>query len=420
MKVLVLNCGSSSVKFQLFDADDGNMVLAKGLIEKIGSTDAAVNYYPKDKNALREIREVLNHETAIEIMLSLLLHPQHGVISKRDDIQAVGHRVVHGGEESTGSVLVTDTVKAAIRRCIQFAPLHNPHNLKGIEGCETLLPGIPQVAVFDTAFHHTIPAKAFLYGLPYTLYKKLGIRRYGFHGTSHRYVAEKAADFLGRPLTELKLITCHLGNGASITAVDEGKSVDTSMGFTPLEGVMMGTRCGDIDPAIVPYIMDKENLNTKQVDALMNKNSGLLGLTGTSNDMREVEAEAARGNEQHKIAIEVYCYRIRKYIGSYLAVLGGADAIVFTGGIGENAIQIRGKIVEGLERLGIRLDREKNRRNQTAIGDGPIAVLVVPTNEELAIVKDTLTLLDQEQKNLSFAKRFPVKTRTGQKADKDK
>jgi acetate kinase len=399
MKVLVLNCGSSSVKFQLFDTEDGNRVLGKGLIEKIGSTDSIVNYYPKDKNALREIREVLNHETAIEIMLSLLLHPQHGVISKRDDIQAVGHRVVHGGEEFTGSVLITDAVKAAIQKCIQFAPLHNPHNLKGIQGCETLLPGIPQVAVFDTAFHHTIPAKAFLYGLPYTLYKKLGIRRYGFHGTSHRYVAEKAAESLNRPLSGLRLITCHLGNGASITAVDMGKSVDTSMGFTPLEGVMMGTRCGDIDPAVVPYIMDRENLNTRQIDALMNKNSGLLGLSGTSNDMREVEAEAGRGNEQAQNAIDVYCYRIRKYIGTYLAVMGGADAVVFTGGIGENAVKIRARIIEGLEGLGIRLDPEKNKSSQTVIGDGAIKVLVVPTNEELAIVKDTLALLNGENRD---------------------
>jgi len=400
MKVLVLNCGSSSVKFQLFDAENENTVMAKGLLEKIGSTDAIVNYVPKDKNKLREIREVLNHETAIEIMLSLLLHSQHGVIRKKEDIDAVGHRVVHGGEEFSRSVLISDAVKAAIQKCIQFAPLHNPHNLKGIEACEMLLPGVPQVAVFDTAFHHTIPSKAFLYGLPYTLYKKLGIRRYGFHGTSHRYVAEKAAEFLGRPIQELKLITCHLGNGASITAVDGGKSVDTSMGFTPLEGLVMGTRCGDIDPAIVPYIMEKENLSTKQVDSIMNKNSGMLGLTGTSNDMREIITEVERGSEQHRLAVEIYCYRVRKYIGSYMAAMGGVDAIVFTGGIGENSVPIRTLTFEGLERLGIEIDPEKNQNHQTDISKGKVKVLVVPTNEELAIVEDTVALLNHNENSI--------------------
>lgn len=419
MIILVLNCGSSSVKFQLFDARNGNQVLAKGVVEKIGSTDAIVNYAPAGKNNLREIREVLNHETAVEIVLSLLLHPQHGVIRKKEDIAAVGHRVVHGGEEFSSSVLVSEEVKAAIKRCIQFAPLHNPHNLKGIEACDTLLPGVPQAAVFDTAFHHTIPPKAFLYGLPYTLYKKLGIRRYGFHGTSHRYVAEKAAEFLKKPMRELKLITCHLGNGASITAVDRGESVDTSMGFTPLEGLVMGTRCGDIDPAIVPYLMDKENLNTKQVDSIMNKNSGMLGLTGTSNDMREILAEVDRGSEQHRLAVEIYCYRIRKYIGSYMAAMGGADAIVFTGGIGENCIPIRRQILEGLERLGIEIDLERNQNVRTDIGRGAVKVLIVPTNEELAIVKDTLILINQNEENVSSSNRASVKTKTVKKADKD-
>jgi len=420
MKVLVLNCGSSSVKFQLFDAKDGHLVLAKGLLEKIGSADAIVNYYPKDKNPLREIRELANHGTAIEIMLSLLLHPQHGVIRKKEDIEAIGHRVVHGGEEFSASVLITADVKAAIQRCIQFAPLHNPHNLKGIEACDALLPALPQVAVFDTAFHHTIPPKAFLYGLPYTLYKKLGIRRYGFHGTSHRYVAERAAEFLGREPTTLKLTTCHLGNGASITAVDGGKSVDTSMGFTPLEGLIMGTRCGDIDPAIVPYIMEKESLTGRQVDALMNKNSGLLGLTGTSNDMREIVAEAARGSEQHKLAIEVYCYRIRKYIGAYAAAMGGVDAVVFTGGIGENSPQIRWRTVEGLERLGIAIDSEKNQGGQTDIGKGSVRILVIPTNEELAIVKDTVALLREGESGTSLPKQTPAITKKMQRTNKGK
>lgn len=398
MKILVLNSGSSSVKFQFIDVANEN-VLAKGIVERIGSSDAIVNFEAKDRTKLREVREVPDHEEAISIVISLLLHPQHGVIRDKKEIHGIGHRVVHGGEEFYESVLINEEVKSAIRKFIQFAPLHNPHNLKGIEACEALLPGIPQVAVFDTAFHHTIPPKAYLYALPYTLYKKLGIRRYGFHGTSHKYVAHKAAEFLGQPIETLKLITCHLGNGASITAVDGGKSVDTSMGFTPLEGLIMGTRCGDIDPALVPYIMEKENLTTAQIDALMNKSSGLLGLTGTTNDMREITAEASRGSKQHILAIEMYCYRIRKYIGAYMAVLGRVDAIVFTGGIGENSAKVRSQTLEGLEAFGISVDPEKNAKSETEIGKGPVHILVIPTNEELAIARDTAKILAEHFKN---------------------
>ncbi len=398
MKILIVNCGSSSVKFQLIDIEHEE-VLAKGIVERIGSSDAIINYQGKAKDKLREVREVLNHEDAIEIVTNLLLHPQLGVLKHKEEIDGIGHRVVHGGEEFVASVLITDPVKAAIEKFIQFAPLHNPHNLKGIQACERLLPSAPQVAVFDTAFHHTIPPKAFIYGLPYAFYQKLGIRRYGFHGTSHRYVAAKAAEFLGRPAGSLKIITCHLGNGASITAVDGGDSMDTSMGFTPLEGLIMGTRCGDIDPALVPYIMEKENLNTKQIDAIMNKNSGMLGLTGTSNDMREILAEAARGGEQHRLAIEIYCYRVRKYIGAYMAVLGGVDAIVFTGGIGENAAPIREWTLKGMEAFGISVDPEKNAKHQTDIGTGTVRILVIPTNEELAIGRDTAEILDQTPKS---------------------
>jgi acetate kinase len=393
MKTLVLNCGSSSVKFQLIRMSN-ELVLARGVVEKIGSSDAVIVYEPKDKNKIREIREVLNQETAIEIVLSMLLHPQHGVIQSKDEIKGIGHRVVHGGEKFSESVLITEQVKSAIRECIQFAPLHNPHNLKGIEACEKILGNIPQVAVFDTAFHHTIPPKAYLYGLPYALYRKLGIRRYGFHGTSHRYVATKAAEFLNRPMESLKLITCHLGNGSSITAIEGGKSVDTSMGFTPLEGLVMGTRCGNVDPALVPYIMDHEHLTTKQIDSIMNKNSGMLGLSETTNDMREIQAEAERGSEQHRLALEVYCHAIKKYIGSYMIELGGVDAIVFTGGVGQNSSIVRAKVLSTLEHFDIKIDPRKNKKNALDISTGKVKVLVIPTNEELAIARDTKKILE--------------------------
>lgn len=371
--------------------------MGKGVVEKIGSSDAISTYQPKGRNKIREIREILNHETAIELVLSLLLHPQHGVIKEKGEIDGIGHRVVHGGEEFSGSVLITEKVKTAVKKYIQFAPLHNPHNLKGIEACEALLPGIPQVGVFDTAFHQTIPPKAYLYGLPYALYKKLGIRRYGFHGQSHRYVAQKAAEILGRPLKKTNLITCHLGNGASIAAVAGGKSVETTMGFTPLEGLIMGTRCGDIDPALVPYIMDKENLTTKQIDNMMNKNSGMLGLTETSNDMREIEAEAFRGSEQHRLALDIYCHRVKKYIGAYMAVLGGVDAIVFTGGIGEKSSYVREITLKHMMSFGVRIDLQKNNKNKIDIGTGKIKVLVIPTNEELAIARDASVILESPE-----------------------
>lgn len=393
MKVFVLNCGSSSVKFQLINMADEN-VTAKGQVEKIGSSDAIITYKPKGKNKLREIHEVLDHDAALKIVISLLLHPQHGVIKKKDEIDAIGHRVVHGGEDFSDSVLITEKVKSTIRKCVQFAPLHNPHNLSGIKACEQLLPGIPQVGVFDTAFHQTIPEKAYLYGLPYSLYKKLGIRRYGFHGTSHKYVAERAAKILNKPLTELKIITCHLGNGASITAINKGISVDTTMGFTPLEGLVMGTRCGDIDPALVPYIMEHEGLSAKEIDSIMNKNSGMLGLTATSNDMREIEEETFRGSEKHKTALDVYCYKLRKYIGAYIAVLGGIDAIVFTGGVGEKSFYVREHSLKNLENIGFKIDLDKNNRNETNLGLGKIKVLVVPTNEELAIARDTKEIIE--------------------------
>ena len=392
MKVLVLNSGSSSVKFQFIQMEDEGL-LAKGIVEKIGSSDAIVTYQPAGRNRIREIREVLNHGVAIELVLGFLLHPQHGVIHQKGEIDGIGHRVVHGGEDFSESVLITDKVKETIRKCIQFAPLHNPHNLKGIEACEALLPGVPQVAVFDTAFHQTIPPKAFIYGLPYTLYKKLSIRRYGFHGTSHSFVAHQAAELLGRPIASLKLITCHLGNGASVTAIAGGKSVDTTMGFTPLEGLVMGTRCGSIDPALVPYLMEREKLGPKEIDSIMNKNSGMLGLTETSSDMREIEQEAARGSERHQLALEIYGHSVKKYIGAYMAEMGGVDAIVFTGGIGENSRLVRRLCIEGLEGFGVVLDAKKNEANERVISSGQVKLLAVPTNEELAIARDTRRIL---------------------------
>ena len=404
MKILVLNCGSSSVKFQLINMVNEKIV-AKGEVEKIGSSDAIITYQPATRNRLREIQEILNHDTALEIVLSLLLHPQHGVIKGREEIDGIGHRVVHGGEDFSDSVLITEKVKTTIHNCIQFAPLHNPHNLSGIKACERLLPGIPQVGVFDTAFHQTIPPQAYLYGLPYSLYKKLGIRRYGFHGTSHKYVAHKAAEILKKPINSLKLITCHLGNGASVTAVDKGVSVDTSMGFTPLEGLVMGTRCGDIDPALVPYVMEKEDLSTQEIDNIMNKNSGMLGLTETTNDMREIQEEAFRGNEKHKMALDVYCHRLRKYIGAYLVVLGGVDAIVFTGGVGEKSKYVREHALMNLESLGIKIDMKKNGENKTNIGLGKVKILVIPTDEELAIARDTQKILKAKQESQKTEKK---------------
>jgi|GEM_PF-4728 len=416
MKVLVLNSGSSSIKFQLIRMEDESL-LAKGIVEKIGSSDAIITYQPAGKNKIREIREVKNHEVAIEIVLSLLLHPQHGVIRDKTEIDGIGHRVVHGGEDFSGSVLITEKVKASLRKFIQFAPLHNPANLKGIEACEALLPGAPQIGVFDTAFHQTLPPKAYIYGLPYALYKKLRIRRYGFHGTSHNFVAQRAAEFLKRPIAELKIITCHLGNGASITAVDGGKSVDTTMGFTPLEGLVMGTRCGSIDPALVPYIMEREKLGTKEIDSIMNKNSGMLGLTETSNDMREIEQEAARGSERHRLALEIYCYHVRKYIGAYMAVLGGVDAVVFTGGIGENSRLVRRLVCEGLDALGIAVDPAKNEKNERDIGTGRVKILVIPTNEELAIARDTRAILEAGAGRTASAPPEPPEKAAGFKPD---
>ncbi len=396
MKVLVLNCGSSSVKFQLFDTKEDKS-LAKGMVEKIGSSMATLRYVPEGRNEITEVLEVLDHGAAIRLALATLSNPSYGVIKDPSEVQAVGHRVVHGGERFSDSVLLTEEVITEVEACSRFAPLHNPHNLRGIRACAQLLPGVPQVGVFDTAFHQGMPEEAYLYALPRGLYRKLGIRRYGFHGTSHRYVAGIAAEKLGRAMEELKLITCHLGNGASIAAVAGGRSIDTSMGFTPLEGLVMGTRCGDIDPAIVPYLIQRERLSAAEADALMNKSSGLLGLTESTNDMREIEEEAEAGSQQCRVALEVFCRRVKKYIGAYAALLGGVDAVVFTGGIGENSWVVREKSTAGLEFMGIALDAERNREGASVVSSGTVKIMVIPTDEELAIARGTATVLAKRE-----------------------
>jgi len=401
MKILVLNCGSSSVKYQLIEMED-EAVICKGIVERIGGDDAILRYRPSGRPEKREVRPVANHAEAIESFLASLMDAEIGVLADKGEIAAVGHRVVHGGEEFAGSVQIDDDVLDTIAECSAFAPLHNPHNLEGIKVCMALLPGVPQVAVFDTAFHQTMPAMSYLYALPYSLYRKLKVRRYGFHGTSHLYVSRKAAEMMGRAVEECKIVTCHLGNGASVAAVKNGQSVDTSMGFTPLEGLVMGTRCGDIDPALVLYIMDVEGLTPGEMDELLNKKSGMLGLTELSHDMRDIEGKAQEGNEQCSLALDIYCQRIKKYIGAYAAAMGGVDAVVFTGGIGEKSDIVRRQVCEDMAFLGIVFDEDanqehvpwnKNEPSTPNLSTGPTQVLVVPTNEELVIARDTEELL---------------------------
>jgi len=401
MKILVLNCGSSSVKYQLLDMATEQQ-LAKGSVERIGMDSAQLIHVKANAASVREVSPILDHTTAVRRVLSILSHPEHGVISDVADIIAVGHRVVHGGEMFSSSVVITPAVKDTIRCLFDLAPLHNPANLLGINAAEAALPGVPQVAVFDTAFHSAMPRMAFLYALPYVLYKRYKVRRYGFHGMSHRYVSERAAQLLGRPSEDLRIITCHLGNGASVAAVKGGHSIDTSMGFTPLEGLVMGTRSGDLDPAALLYIMAKEELGLGEAQAMLNKHSGLQGLSGMS-DMREIEQEMWDGNAKAREAFEIFCYRVRKYIGSYAAALEGVDAVVFTGGIGENSNAVREEVCKGLGYLGVDFDAQANSeapRGQEAEISRPgsrVRVFVIPTNEELVIARDTATLVRQTQ-----------------------
>jgi acetate kinase len=402
MKILVLNCGSSSIKYQLFNMTD-RKVVAKGGIEKLGMKGSFLKHVRHDGQTVIFEGEILDHKIGVEYILGVLTSVKHGCLKSLSEIDAVGHRVVHGGERFNSSVLLTDEVLAEVTKCIDIAPLHNPPNLKGIQAMEELIPGIPQVGVFDTAFHQTMQPKAYMYGIPYPLYKKYGIRRYGFHGTSHRYVSKRACDLLGVDYNTQKIITCHLGNGASVTAIKDGKSVDTSMGFTPIEGLVMGTRSGDLDVGVVHYIMEKEEIGIRSSNTLFNKHAGMLGITGVSSDMREIEVAAGNGNERAALALEIYDYKVKKYIGSYIAALGGLDILVMTGGIGENADTTRQGILTGLEYLGISLDIEKNKgfRKEGVIStpDSKVKVIVVPTDEELMIALDTEQIVTEVKKS---------------------
>lgn len=401
MKILVLNCGSSSIKYQLFNmtGDDWG-VLAAGVVEKIGLKGSFLKHQKEGNEKVLLEGEILDHQTGIDYILGVLVSERHGCIKSLEEIDAVGHRVVHGGEEFNSSVFITNDVVRKMEECIDLAPLHNPPNLKGIEAITQLLPSVPQCGVFDTAFHQTMPKEAYMYAIPQSLYKKYGIRRYGFHGTSHRYVSRRACEILGVDYNTQKIISCHLGNGASICAIKNGVSVDTSMGFTPLEGLVMGTRAGDLDLGAVTYIMDKELIGTRSASVLFNKHSGMLGLTGISSDMREIESAAAQGNDSALLGLKIYDYRIKKYIGSYAAAMGGVDIVVFTGGIGENGDSTRAGVCEGLEFLGVEVDPAKNKgmrgEEQVISPDGnKVKVMVVPTNEELVIAQDTKAIVEE-------------------------
>jgi acetate kinase len=393
MKILVLNCGSSSLKYQLIDTN-GERVLAKGLCERIG-IDGRLNH--SGKAEINVDAPMKNHTDAVRLVLDALLDKGHGVLESISEVNAVGHRVVHGGEHFSASAIITNEVKKAIEDCSSLAPLHNPPNLIGINSSEELMPGVPQVAVFDTAFHQTMPTKAYLYAIPYELYEKHKIRKYGFHGTSHKYVAQRAAVFLNKPLEDLKLITCHLGNGASVCAIEYGKSVDTSMGLTPLEGLVMGTRSGNLDPAILAFVAEKENLSVKEVENILNKKSGVLGVSGVSSDFRDIMEANSKGNDRAGYALDLYHYRVAKTVGEYAAAMNGVDAVVFTAGLGENSKESRAAICGYFGYLGICVDEGKNntrgKEADITTDDSKVRALVIPTNEELMIARDTAQLL---------------------------
>ncbi|MBE6890404.1 MAG: acetate kinase [Ruminococcaceae bacterium] len=395
MKVLVINAGSSSIKYQLIDMSNEN-VLAKGMCDRIGIAGGNFKHKVPGKDDYKIDVQMANHGEAIQIIVKTLTDPEHGVINSMDEIKAVGHRVLHGGEKFSGSVVVNEDVIAAIEECCELGPLHNPHNLTGIRACEAIMPGVPQVAVFDTGFHQTMPDYAYLYALPYEYYEKYRIRRYGFHGTSHRYVSGRAAAMLGKDPKDTKIVTCHLGNGSSIAAVDGGKCFDTTMGLTPLEGIMMGTRCGSIDPAIIPLLMEKENLTPKEIDNIMNKKSGILGVSQKTSDNRDIEQAAKDGDERAILIENMICHQLVKYIGGFAAAMGGIDAIAFAGGIGENNPHYRARVAEKLAFLGVKIDAEKNALRGKEIDistpDSKVRMFVIPTDEELTIARDTLEL----------------------------
>ena len=399
MKILVINAGSSSIKYQLIDMAT-EKVIAKGMCDRIGIAGGNFKLKADGREDYKLDIQMANHKEAVKLVLDTLVSPEHGVIASLSEISAVGHRVLHGGEKFSGSVIVDEKVIAAIEECCELGPLHNPHNLTGIRACEAMMPGVPQVAVFDTGFHQTMPDYAYMYALPYEYYEKYRIRRYGFHGTSHRYVSLRAAEMLGRG--DLKIVTCHLGNGSSIAAVKDGKCFDTTMGLTPLEGIMMGTRCGSIDPAIIPLLMKKENLTADEIDTIMNKKSGILGVSQVTSDNRDIEQGAKEGNERYQLIESMICHQLTKYIGGYAAAMGGVDAVVFTGGIGENNPHYRARVAEKLAFLGVELDEETNKKAMRTseefdltTPDSKVKVLMIPTNEELMIAKDTLELVSK-------------------------
>ncbi|MBR5843938.1 MAG: acetate kinase [Bacteroidaceae bacterium] len=399
MKILVLNCGSSSVKYKLFDLDTQE-VMAQGGVEKLGLKDSFIKFtLPSGEKKVLEV-DMPEHRSAISTILGVLTNEEYGCIKTLDEISAVGHRVVHGAEKFNSSVLITDEMIAQVKDCYDLAPLHNPANIIGIEAISELLPSAPQVGVFDTAFHQTMPAKAFMYPLPYEMYEKYGVRRYGFHGTSHRYVSRRACEFLGLPYEDQKIITCHIGNGGSITAVMNGVSVDTSMGLTPVEGLMMGTRSGDVDAGALAYIMNKEGLDVNGLSNLINKKSGVLGVTGLSSDMRDIEDAIKEGNERAKLALDMYEYRIIKYVGSYIAAMNGVDVIVFTGGVGENQTTTREVVTNNLSFMGVKIDKELNAKTRgkeclLSTPDSTVKVVVIPTDEELMIATDTRAIVEK-------------------------
>jgi acetate kinase len=400
MIILVLNCGSSSIKYTLYEMGESAKVIATGLVERIGYTDAVISHIPFGKDKYKHITPIMDHTVGINLIMGALVHKDHGVIKDIGEIAAVGHRVVQGGEKYTESVLITKEVIQDIEACIELAPLHNPANLKGIISVDTLMPGIPQVAVFDTSFHQTMPPHAYMYAIPREYYEKYGIRKYGYHGTSHKYVFKQASKILGRDTREMKVVSCHLGNGASVTAIEHGKSMDTSMGFTPVDGLIMGTRTGDIDPGVLLFLADKEHLSLKGISNMINKRSGIMGISEISSDMRDLELAYYEGNERANLALTMYAYRVKKFIGAYVAIMNGLDCVIFTGGIGENDFNIRRMICQNMEYLGLEFDEPGNhgvKGEDKVISkpDSRVKVLVVKTNEELVIATDTYKILEK-------------------------
>jgi acetate kinase len=400
MIILVLNCGSSSIKYQLFDMSEKAVVIAKGLVERIGFTDAVISHIPTGKDRYKNITPIMDHTTGINLIMKALVNEEHGVIKKIEEIAAVGHRVVQGGEKYKESVLITKEVIHDIEAVIDLAPLHNPANLKGIISVDSILPGIPQIATFDTSFHQSMPPHAYMYAIPREYYEKYGVRKYGYHGTSHKYVYRRASVIMGRDTREMKVVSCHLGNGASVTAIENGKSLDNSMGFTPVDGLIMGTRTGDIDPSVLLFLADKEHLSLKGISNMINKRSGMMGISEISSDMRDLELAYYEGNERANLALTMYAYRVKKFIGAYAAIMNGLDCVIFTGGIGENDFNIRRMIIQNMEYLGLEFDEPGNHgvRGEDKIiskTDSKVTVLVIQTNEELVIATDAYKILEK-------------------------